>query len=155
MSKQDAPNDLRAQGLSQFAPYLMNRIMHRYNQSLLNEAAPLRLSVPKIRALVALAAHGELTVNALAIFAVAEQSTMSRTVDQMEKDGFIKRAVSKEDSRARVVSLTAALTAAYHDIWPMMEAAESEMLQGLDAADRAQFLKALNQILSNIRINDI
>lgn len=154
MKNQDLPDDQSASGLNQFAPYLMNRIMHRYNQGLQAEFAPKGLSVSKMRALAALSSMGKLTVNELAIYAVAEQSTMSRTVDQMEKDGLITREVSPLDSRVRLVSLSEAGIEAHRTLWPKMLAAETELLDGLDDATRQQFVQTLNQILRNIRVND-
>ena len=47
------------------------------------------LSTSKMRTLAALAANGTLTVNELTVMAVSEQSTMSRTLDQLEYDGLI------------------------------------------------------------------
>ncbi len=97
--------DLEARGLSQFAPYLMNRIMHRYNQSLQTAMAEQGLSTSKMRTLAALAANGKLTVNELTVMAVSEQSTMSRTLDQLELDGLIVRTASQKDSRVKVFEL--------------------------------------------------
>lgn len=154
MEKNSNTKDLAALGLSDFAPYLMNRIMHRYNQSLHAAISPLGLSVPKMRALAALAAHVKLTVNELAVYAVSEQSTMSRTVDQMERDGLILRSVSSDDNRVRFVSLTDAGIAAYQSVWPQMQAAETAMLVDLDPKTRALFLETLNKILKTVRVNE-
>ena len=41
-------------GLTNYAPYLMNRIMGRYNASLRDEMADLGLTTPKMRALAVL-----------------------------------------------------------------------------------------------------
>jgi hypothetical protein len=48
------PRSLREIGLAGYAPYLMNRIMGRYNASLRAEMAALGLSTPKMRALAVL-----------------------------------------------------------------------------------------------------
>jgi hypothetical protein len=45
------PAPLGEVGLTNFAPYLMNRIMGRYNASLRDEMAELGLTTPKMRAL--------------------------------------------------------------------------------------------------------
>ena len=39
-------------GLGNFAPYLMNRIMGRYNASMREEMAELGLTTPKVRCLI-------------------------------------------------------------------------------------------------------
>ena len=55
-------------GLSRFAPYLMNRIMGRYNAELRGELARLGLSTPKMRALAVLSVRDGLTINELAVY---------------------------------------------------------------------------------------
>ena len=52
----ESPTDLRLGeiGLGNFAPYLMNRIIGRYNASLREEMADQGLSTPKMRALAVL-----------------------------------------------------------------------------------------------------
>lgn len=154
MTQTSDTDALAPMDLGTFAPYLMNRIMHRYNQNVQTELAPLGLSVPKMRALAALAAKDTLTVNELAVFAIAEQSTMSRTVDQMERDGLIRRDVHPADSRARAVSLTEAGKATYASVWPIMQKAEADLLDDLDPETTRALLTTLNRILRNIRRND-
>jgi DNA-binding MarR family transcriptional regulator len=147
-------NELTQSGLGEFAPYLMNRIAHRYNQSVVTTMNNHGLSIPKMRTLAALAAQGDLSVNELTVYAIAEQSTMSRTLDQMVAEGLISRQVSPQDSRARVISLTPSGHGMYKLIWPDMIRAESEMLAGLNAKERRGFVAALNKILLNIRVNE-
>lgn len=138
----------------QFAPYLINRIAHRYNQSVQDIMNEKGLTVPKMRAVAALAAQGDLTVNELTVYAVAEQSTMSRTIDQMYKDGLITRKVSVDDQRVRVISLTEDGHDLFQRIWPEMQRAEAELLKGLDEKTKTTLLETLNTILGNIRVND-
>jgi len=140
--------------LPEFTPYLINRIAHRYNQSVLENMTEHGITVPKMRALVALANHGELTVNEITVYAVSEQSTMSRTLDQMLKDGLVTRKVGEGDNRVRVVSLTKDGRDLYDRIWPHMHRAESELLKGLDDKKKAALLETLNSILDNIKVND-
>jgi len=150
----DFKDDLATRGLDAFAPYLMNRIMRRYNQTLQSRMADYDLSAPKMRALASLAVRDGLTVNELAVYSMAEQPTMSRTLDQLERDGFITRSVSETDSRVRHCSLTEAGREMYRLIWPEMDAAERAMFEGVDDEDRAHFLATLGRMLGNIRRND-
>ncbi len=153
MTTAQSDDDLSAFGLSRFAPYLMNRVMHRYNQTLLAKMNQMGLTVPKMRALAALAAQDGLTVNELTVYAVSEQSTMSRTLDQMERDGLITRRISESDSRARRISLTDAGWDAYREIWPEMREAERAMFRGIPEEDYEVMLRVLNHMLDNIRVH--
>ncbi len=154
-SKIDTNNRLAdAPQLSMFAPYLMNRIIHRYNQTAQAAMSQHGVTIPKMRVLAALAAQGDLTVNELTVFAVAEQSTMSRTLDQMETSGLVTRKTSGRDNRVRVISVTRKGLNLYERIWPDMLDAEASLFKGLDEATRTTFLKTLNKILVNIRVNE-
>jgi len=152
--KQPDGDGLTTTQLADFAPYLMNRIVHRYNQTVQTAMSERGITTPKMRVLAALASQGDLTVNELTVFAVSEQSTMSRTLDQMEKSELVTRKTSDHDSRVREVSITDKGLEVYRSIWPDMLAAESSMLDGLDKKSRAAFLETLNRILVNIRVND-
>ncbi len=146
--------DIAERGLDGFAPYLMNRIMRRYNQTLLARMREYDLSVPKMRALASLAVRDGLTVNELAVYSMAEQPTMSRTLDQLERDGLIARTVSETDSRVRHCSLTDTGRKVYELTWPEMDAAESAMFQDVSDGDRSQLLATLRKMLDNIKQHD-
>ena len=73
-------------GLENFAPYLMNRIMGRYNASMREELAELGLTTPKMRALAVLAMIDGLLIGQLAVYAVVEYSTLSRSLDGLIRD---------------------------------------------------------------------
>ena len=150
----DYKDDLATRGLDAFAPYLMNRIMRRYNQTLQSRMADYDLSAPKMRTLASLAVRDGLTVNELAVYSLAEQPTMSRTLDQLERDGFITRTVSETDSRVRHCSLTDAGREMYQLTWPEMDAAEQVMFEGVSNEDRAHLLATLGRMLGNIKQND-
>ena len=152
MTKTDS-DELTATQLTEFAPYLMNRIVHRYNQTAQVAMSERGITTPKMRVLAALASQGDLTVNELTVFAVSEQSTMSRTLDQMEKSDLVVRKTGDQDSRVRHVSITESGLALYRSIWPDMLKAEAELFAGLDKKKKTAFLNTLNQILLNIRVN--
>jgi DNA-binding transcriptional ArsR family regulator len=79
--------------IDDFAPYLMNRIMGRYNESLRLKMTSLDLTTPKMRALAVLSATQGMLINELAVYAVVEQSTLSRALEQLDTDGLIKREI--------------------------------------------------------------
>src|SRR5215468_5450210 len=68
-------------GLNNFAPYLMNRIMARWNTNIAEELKALDITTTQMRALAVLSVSTQVTINELSVFAVTEQSTMSRTLD--------------------------------------------------------------------------
>lgn len=142
-------------GLSNFAPYLMNRIMGRYNGSLRDELAALGLTTPKMRALAALSVVDGPLIRDLAVYTVTEQSTLSRALDQLDAAGLVRREPDAADSRATRVFITETGRAAHESLWPRMFDAYDRMFRGIPDAERAAFIGTLQKILTNIRKHEI
>lgn len=141
-------------GLANFAPYLMNRIMGRYNASLRSEMASLGLTTPKMRALAVLSVIDGVQIQQLAVYAVIEKSTLSRALDALETDKLIRREPDADDSRASRIFLTAAGRAAFETLWPRMAESYSLMFRGIGEQERRVFVGTLQKILGNIRKHD-
>ena len=145
--------DLSEIGLNGFAPYLMNRIMGRYNHDLRQEMAALGLTTPKMRSLAILSVKDGLPIGELGVYAVVEQSTLSRALDSLQADGLIRREIDQDDNRSARIFLTQDGQAAYDRLWPHMRAAHDRMFDGIQADERAAFLSTLGKMLANIRKN--
>jgi DNA-binding MarR family transcriptional regulator len=141
-------------GLQQYAPYLMNRIMGRYNASLREDLAKLGLTTPKMRALAVLSVVGPVVISRLAVYAIVEQSTLSRALDSLEADGLVKRAPDAEDSRATRVSITEEGRRAFEKLWPTMRHSYQRMFAGIGPEEHAAFVATLQKILLNVRLHD-
>jgi DNA-binding MarR family transcriptional regulator len=142
-------------GLTQFAPYLMNRIMGRYNASLREEMAGMGLTTPKMRALAVLSVVEGPLIRELAVYTVTEQSTLSRALDALEREGMIRRETDAADSRAVRVRITDAGRAAFDALWPHMAAAQARMFRGIPEDERRAFVATLQKMLTNIRKHEI
>ena len=142
-------------GLANFAPYLMNRIMGRYNASLRDEMRSLGLTTSKMRALAVLAVVEGPLIGELAVYTVIEQSTLSRSLDQLEADGLARRETDANDSRATRVYITDAGRAVFADLWPHMYEAQERMFRGIPDAERRAFTATLQKMLVNIRKHEI
>ena len=137
--------------LDDFAPYLMNRIMGRYNESLRQKMTSLDLTTPKMRALAVLSALAGIFINELAVYAVVEQSTLSRALDQLSTDGLVKREIDSIDTRATRIYLTKTGLEAFKSLWPDMLSNYNEMFKNIDKDEKSQFIVTLRKILTNIR----
>ena len=142
-------------GLSNFAPYLMNRIMGRYNASLRDEMSDQGLSTPKMRALAVLSVVEGPLIRELAVYTVVEQSTLSRALDQLSNDGLIRRESDAADSRAVRVFITDTGRAAFETLWPHMADANARMFRGIDQNECNAFVGTLQKMLTNIRKHEI
>ena len=141
-------------GLQQFAPYLMNRVMGRYNTNLREGLRSRDLTTPQMRALAVMAVADGLTVNELAVYTVTEQSTMSRTLDAMEAQGLLRRETLEADNRVRRIHLTPAGRALFDEVWPVMWQAFRSLFRDVDDAEYAAFVAVLQKMLRNVREHD-
>jgi DNA-binding MarR family transcriptional regulator len=153
--KQQRISTLGEIGLQQFAPYLMNRIMGRYNATLRADLRSRDLTVPQARALGVLSVADGVTVNDLSVYTVIEQSTMSRTLDALEAQGLVRREADETDSRVRKIFLTDAGRLEFARAWPAMHDAFETMFNGVDDAEYAALIATLTKMLRNIRKHDI
>ena len=149
----DAPR-LGEMGLENFAPYLMNRIIGRYNAAMATELAAMGLTTPQMRSLAVLSVIDGILIRELAVYAVVLQSTLSRALDTLDQSGMIRRETDGQDSRAVRVFITDAGRDAYERLWPHMAGAEEAMFKGIGAAEKRAFLGTLQTMLRNVRKHD-
>jgi DNA-binding MarR family transcriptional regulator len=142
-------------GLQQFAPYLMNRIMGRYNATLREDFRKQGLTIPQVRALAVLSVIEGVMVNDLAVYTVIEQSTLSRTLDVLETQGLVRREPGETDSRVRKVFLTDEGRVEFARAWPPMHDAFEAMFDGIDDAEYAALISTLTKMLKYIRKHEI
>jgi DNA-binding MarR family transcriptional regulator len=137
-------------GLNHFAPYMMNRIMARWNGHMADELKAHGMTTIRMRALAVLSVSGSLTINELSDFAVTEQSTMSRTLDALEEQGYIRRQPRAEDMRIRDVAITEDGRETFEKCWPTMYEAFLKMFDGIDEKEYRTFLATLHKVLANV-----
>jgi DNA-binding MarR family transcriptional regulator len=142
-------------GLMNFAPYLMNRIMGRYNAGFRDEMGEMGLTTPKARALAVLSVIEGPLIRELSVYTVIEQSTLSRALDQLQTEGLIRRETDPSDSRAIRVFITEAGRAVFDELWPHMVDAQARMFRGIPDDERQAFTATLQKMLVNIRKHEI
>ena len=158
MILQDIPSDkarkLAEMGLKNFAPYLMNRLMGRYNAALREEMAKLGLTTTQMRSLAVLSVLDGILIRELAVYAVVQQSTLSRGLDALVQDGLVARLPDPDDSRATRIFLTDAGRKTFDQLWPHMSNAYEAMFRGVTETEKSAFVGTLQKMLKNIRKHD-
>ena len=142
-------------GLQQFAPYLINSVSLSWTTHLAGAMKAHDLTTPKMRALAILSIASPVTINELSLYALTEQSTMSRTLDALEEQGFIQRKARSEDLRVRDVHITESGRAAFARFWPEMFDLLLKLFDGVDAAEYAAFTATLHKLIANVRKHEI
>ncbi|MFD1795181.1 winged helix-turn-helix transcriptional regulator [Paracoccus aurantiacus] len=140
--------ELELEGMPSF---LLNHIVHQYHQILQSRLRSVGVSTLKMRVIISLRIYGQLTVSELCSYAIAEQPTMSRALESLDKQGFVERQVGAEDSRLRLVSLTDAGRRIFERIEPEISQLNDSMTAGLPPEERTAFLGALRHVLGNLR----
>ncbi len=150
MSDQNTPN-LHEDHLEEFTPYLMNRIIARYNKGVEDALTDVGVSVAQMRTLAVLAEGGPRTINDLSVLTVIKQSTLSRRLDALEVAGLIRREAGEGDNRVRLIHLTEAGRAAHDSAWPAMLEMQDIMLTPLSEEEKAQLNSLLLKVFYKIR----
>ena len=141
-------------GLENFAPYLMNRIMGRYNAALQDEMAKLGLTTPQMRSLAVLSVRDGILIGELAVYAVVQPSTLSRALETLNEKELVRSETDEQDNRATRIFITDKGRSAYDQLWPHMSKAYESMFEGVDVAEKYAFVGTLQTILRNIRKHD-
>jgi DNA-binding MarR family transcriptional regulator len=142
-------------GLQQFAPYLINSVSLSWTTRLATALKAHDLTTTKMRALAILSIASPVTINELSLYALTEQSTMSRTLDALEEQGFIQRKPRSEDLRVRDVHITEAGREVFARVWPDMYDLLLKAFDGVDSEEYAAFTATLHKIVANIRKHGI
>ena len=144
------PEELRS-----YIPYLVNRLSNRISldqNKLLTERG---LSNAAFRTLSVLHIYGTLTVNEISVLAVVEQSSASRTIDQMLAAGLVTREFGASDQRRREVGMTDAGEALLKEIWPVVVERYRKLTEGIDPAVVDLCAQALARMIDNVRKHDL
>lgn len=155
--KPDARAQLRLGeiGLAGFAPYLLNRVVHRHGATLRLRMAELGLTPVKARVLAVLSVIEGPLIRDLAGFTATEQSTLSRSLDALAAGGLIRREPDPQDSRGVRVLLTPAGREVFETLWPHMAARYAALFRGFSDEELRLFVAMLQRLLANLDQPDL
>jgi DNA-binding MarR family transcriptional regulator len=139
--------------LDDLLPYLMNRLVSRLNRNLDTRLRRRRLTFQHWRVLAVLNAHDRSTVSALAELAVIPQATLSRLLDRMGERGFVRRSMSRRDSRVVEVRLTPRGRALYAEILPLAIEEYRAAAQGFSPREIESLKAAMRRMQSNVGLD--
>lgn len=75
-----------------------------------------------------------------------DRATIGGVVDRLEKKGYITRVISKSDRRAREVNLSETGSQALEQLTLPVRALQDEILENLDAEERAIFISMVQKV---------
>jgi len=136
--------------LDRFAPYLLNRIVNRLNLDLMEALRPLKITPARWRVLAVLEAEDGRSMTDLAVYCVMEQSTLSRVIDQMERDGLAERRARAVDGRVTEVFITEEGRRHFATVFPVAAEQANRCFQGFTDAQRDRLMRDLHRMLDNV-----
>lgn len=136
--------------LDTYLPYLLNRAGVRIAMAFGEEVRPLGASLQIWRVLAALRESDGRRMGELSKTISIEVSTLTRLVDNMEKDGLVERRRDAADARAIALHVTAAGRRMTRRLLPIAERYEAVALDGFTAQEADVLKQALRRLYDNI-----
>ena len=144
------PDELRA-----YIPYLVNRLSNRISADQNKFLATMGLNNAAFRTLSVLHIYETLTVNEISVLAVIEQSSASRTIDQMLETGLVTRENGARDQRRREVALTKDGLALLRKVWPQVAGRAERLTDGISREEIDICSRVLSRMIDNVRVHDL
>jgi len=135
--------------LGTYVPYLIYRITGHLNRKLRRNLKQSGINLARWRVLAVLQDHGALNIGQIAEHTLIEQPTVSRVVDQLEREGLAVREADGTDSRYVHVLLTDLGKSAFNAIYPIAVRHQEQALLGFDDEE----IKTLTGFLERIQAN--
>ncbi len=136
--------------LAQYLPYLLNRAGARIAAAFNSEMRQIGASLQVWRVLAALREQDGRRMGDLSKTTSIEVSTLTRLVDNMEKDGLVVRRREAGDARAISLHVTPSGRRLTQRILPIAERYETVALKGFSAGEAAVLKKALCRLYDNM-----
>lgn len=129
------------------AGHLIRRLHQQATQVFVQktQAAGFDLTSVQFAALDAIHAQPATDQARIAEMIAYDRATIGGVIDRLEQKGLVRRVVSERDRRARELSLTPEGEAVHAAVLPVVRALQDDILQALDPADRAAFLRLARQ----------
>ncbi len=140
-------SDQAALKLEEFLPYRLNVCANLVSQALSRiYAERYKIGVPEWRVLVTLGQFGAMTAKAIGIHSHMHKTKVSRAVALLERRKLVARRANRADLREAFLSLTAAGREIYDELTPIALNFARQLLQTVDAVDRAALDRALKKL---------
>jgi len=136
--------------LERFIPYLLFRVSRQLNAYLREEMRGVGVTIHRWRILAVLAAGDGRSLSELAAVTVMEQSVASRVVDQMRRDGLVRREPGASDRRIGSIHLTPRGRRLFGRIFPVALGHQKRATRTLTDAEERTLARLLRKVLDAI-----
>jgi DNA-binding MarR family transcriptional regulator len=130
-------------------PYLLGRASRSVDRAWLARMREHGLTIAQWQVVAILNEYDGARLGQLARMSGTEQPVMTRVVDQMERDGLVRRAPAPDDGRAVEVWLEAAGRALFAELLPAAGDLVATATAGLDDAEVRRLTEVLTVLITN------
>jgi DNA-binding MarR family transcriptional regulator len=130
--------------------FWMTQVMACRDRQLAQELRGEGLRVPEWRALASLHAKKSLSMSELSDLASIDRSTLTRTMDRMQKSGWVTRLSDSDDMRVTRLALTASGQRLFARVWPIVERLNVAACAGLPESALGMLRWTLEHMRQNL-----
>ena len=130
--------------------FWMTQVMACRDRQLAQELRGQGLRVPEWRALASLHAKKSLSMSELSDLASIDRSTLTRTMDRMQKSGWVTRLSDSDDMRVTRLALTASGQRLFARMWPIVERLNIAACAGLPESALGMLRWTLEHMRQNL-----
>ncbi len=142
------------EGFDEYIFYLLYQVTNRRNRDFAEPLAALGLTPALWRAMSTINRLDGCLMSELAEFTTVDRTTLTRTVDQLVKSGWVARGASAGDRRQVVVSLTDAGHEVFNRAVEALRRHNADVLNGLTCEEIRAIRRGLQKVLHNITGQD-
>lgn len=136
--------------LEQHTFFWLTQAIGSRDRRLAQELREFGLRVPEWRVLASLCARRRCSMSELADLATIDRTTLTRTVDRMEKAGWVTRLNDANDLRVTRLAPTASGERLFQHIWPTVEQLNRVAVDGLPAGAVDMLRWTLERMKANL-----
>ncbi|WP_298283498.1 MarR family winged helix-turn-helix transcriptional regulator [Acidocella sp.] len=141
------PADQLTEELSRLPGFLVRRL-HQINQALFAElVAGTGVTSVQLSVLTVIGAKSGQDQSEVAEAVGADRATMASVVARLEAAALLKRSISRQDRRQKLLALTPKGRRVVEKAWPALRATQETLLAPLSTDEQAQFLALLTQLV--------
>jgi DNA-binding MarR family transcriptional regulator len=127
--------------------YLFRRMQQIAVSIFMEECRQFDLTPVQYAALIAIHTHPGIDATRLSAVIAFDRSTLGSVIERLEAKGYVERKPAPEDRRIKLLYLTKQGGAILREIMPVVERAQSRMLEPLKPADRKTLMVLLVQLV--------
>jgi DNA-binding MarR family transcriptional regulator len=136
--------------LDDYIFYLMAHVDHRYSAGMARTLARNHISRPMWRCLAALNECDGISIKELGQMSLIKQSTLSRLLERMERNGLIRRRPRRGDERVTEIHVTAAGRDLLVRVFTIASQVYDRAVSGISAQELQQVRRVLKRMLDNL-----